>query len=316
MSFSLIHIFNKLKFDIRKRIQIFSARCSNFKFDFPLLFKLKETTIINSWVDYRNGILYNRNLGDDLNYYLLNIISNDHIRFKDCSFLSIIKRTNYLCIGSVIHHGNKNSIVWGAGCISQDGHIPKLKSVLAVRGPKTRECLISAGINCPKIYGDPVLLLPLIYRPTINKSNKIGIVLNMADESSFDLITTNTEDPFIKISVSKYSEWREVIDKIAECKLIISSSLHGLIIADAYNIPNIWVSVNGNNNVIGGDFKYLDYLESVKRHQLKPIDIEELMNNGVDKYLYLIDKPEIDLRPLLDKCPLKIDKSIINQYVS
>ena len=35
----------------------------------------------------------------------------------------------------------------------------------------------------------------------------------------------------------------EVLKKIISCKYIISNSLHGLIISDAYNVPNVWLNI-------------------------------------------------------------------------
>ncbi len=48
-----------------------------------------------------------------------------------------------------------------------------------------------------------------------------------------------------------------VIKQIAECECIVSSSLHGLIIADSLGIPNIHVKVT--NNLLGDGFKFDDY---------------------------------------------------------
>ena len=62
----------------------------------------------------------------------------------------------------------------------------------------------------------------------------------------------------------------QFVDELVSCEMIFSSSLHGLIIADAYNIPNRRVIFG--NKLIGGDFKFNDYEESKKA-----IDLEELI---------------------------------------
>ena len=45
--------------------------------------------------------------------------------------------------------------------------------------------------------------------------------------------------------------------QINSCKFILSSSLHGLIFADSYNIPNHKIIIS--DKIIGGDYKYKDY---------------------------------------------------------
>ena len=61
-----------------------------------------------------------------------------------------------------------------------------------------------------------------------------------------------------------------VINDILSCEKTISSSLHGLIVSDAYNIPNKWVKFNDKIN--GDDTKYYDYFKSVKRVDINYID--------------------------------------------
>ncbi|MFS1001607.1 polysaccharide pyruvyl transferase family protein [Enterococcus casseliflavus] len=52
----------------------------------------------------------------------------------------------------------------------------------------------------------------------------------------------------------------EVVRKIGECDYIISSSLHGLIVADSFNVPNI--RVTKTNKMFGDGFKFDDYYSS------------------------------------------------------
>jgi pyruvyltransferase len=70
-----------------------------------------------------------------------------------------------MVIGSIIGWmTNKDSIIWGSGVREPDNPLPAIpRKVLAVRGPLTRKYLISQGVECPEIYGDPALLLPKIY---------------------------------------------------------------------------------------------------------------------------------------------------------
>ena len=57
--------------------------------------------------------------------------------------------------------------------------------------------------------------------------------------------------------------FQSVINKIGKAKIVVSSSLHGLIFAEAYNKPAIWLKVT--DKIIGGNFKFHDYYEGTNR---------------------------------------------------
>lgn len=48
-----------------------------------------------------------------------------------------------------------------------------------------------------------------------------------------------------------------VLMRIAECETILSSALHGLIVADSLGIPNMWSTASGR--LLGGEYKFHDY---------------------------------------------------------
>ena len=64
-----------------------------------------------------------------------------------------------------------------------------------------------------------------------------------------------------------------VIHEMNKCHIIISSSLHGIICADALEIPNIWCEIS--NKVVGGGFKFRDYNSSIDYEQ-KPYSTRDL----------------------------------------
>lgn len=106
--------------------------------------------------------------------------------------------------------------------------------------------------------------------------------------------------------MKKYGNWLSVIDKIVECDMIISSSLHGIIVSDAYAIPNVWVEFS--DKVLGQGFKFRDYFLSVNKKTSEPIYIRTLSDFNhalLEKQTW--KKPNIDLSDLVASCPFTIN---------
>ena len=254
---------------------------------------------------------FDQNYGDSINPLFVEALSKTKIVRVDslCSSIPYIS-----VIGSVIEHLSAKSIVWGSGFISADSELKyKPLKVLAVRGPKSREKLLDMGIACPEIYGDPVLLLPKIYAPNIEKKYLLGVIPHVLDKES-EWIKHNCDDnPEIKvIDLAKGDVW-DVVDDILSCGKIASSSLHGIITADAYGIPSVWVEFS--DKVEGNGFKFLDYFESVGRTDTSPLvaDVElSLKDIEAAFYPYEID---IDLEMLMDAAPfdVRLDKNILQR---
>ena len=108
--------------------------------------------------------------------------------------------------------------------------------------------------------------------------------------------------------MTDYDDWKSVIEDICCCEAIVSSSLHGLIIADTYGIPN--ARVKFSDNVTGGDFKYDDYFESVSRAKKTPLLVT--FETEICELLALCSdwKPiSFNSKPLLNSCPFEILKN-------
>lgn len=262
--------------------------------------------IVKGWIRQNCSIIDNRNLGDELNYYLIQSLSGKRVIAYDSFFHG--NRKNYAIIGSVVELCNNKTIIWGSGAFQKEiGALPtKPLKVYAVRGPLTRNYLICNGVECPSVYGDPALLLPLIYKPKQNKHHRIGIIPHFNDLSSpiIDELIRVYQDCVI-IKLRNYVEWTEVIDTIANCDAVLSSSLHGLIIADAYKRPNVWVKFS--ERTFEGEFKYLDYFGGVGRLNKKPIDLnkdnwQEEIENALSKYNTI----DFNEKVLLEACPFEI----------
>jgi len=199
---------------------------------------------------------------------------------------------HYFMIGSILQRCTKNSIIWGSGFISESSVCKEIpKRVLAVRGPLTRKKLLNQGIACPEIYGDPALLLPEVYPVTNQKIKyKLGIIPHFLDKNNIEL-KKFADNLDIKIIDIQNKKPLKVIDEMLQCEKLISSSLHGIIISDAYHIPSVWIQFS---KPIGDDnFKFIDYFASVRRKDKSPFIFNKFKN--LDSILNVFEDYEIEI---------------------
>ena len=278
----------------------------NFLREILLYLSKRHTIVLNSFLDFRFGVFHHCNWGDDINkLFLADSLGQDVILYQNSKLSQFRCVENYMCIGSMLHDCNSQTIVWGSGFLSNDDKCKlkeKPKKVLAVRGKLSRQFLLEQGVECPAVYGDPALLLPLFYKPQKKKRYKLGVVAHIYDESNPLVQGLKGNNDVIIISLQSYDNWLHVIDKISECELILSSSLHGIIVSDAYGIPNAWVEFS--DKVIGNGFKFRDYFSSVSKNISEPIRITTPIDiNNLDRYKETWEAPACDLSKLIEACP-------------
>lgn len=252
----------------------------------------------------------NCNWGDDLNRYLIEKISGKKVVHARCI---LFPQTFYLCIGSIIQwFADENAIVWGAGLI-EPAIVKPCKEYRAVRGPLTRTVLLNQGIDCPEVYGDPALLMPLYYHPSISKVYKIGLICHYSEIGSKCIRNILKSKNLHFIDIRRYGTCTDFVDEVLSCEYIISSSLHGCIISDAYGIPNLW-SRFSDYQAEGCNFKFRDYFLSVKKQVNSPFIITEdsAMNTIIEEIKEKWTKPIIDLDKLMDACPFSKENE--NKY--
>lgn len=111
------------------------------------------------------------NLGD----YLGLVVTNWMLQRKGLSLDDYVeKKKHLLTVGSGAVKSYQNMTVWGSGVerelpqrfrrFFQRRWFRKL-DIRAVRGPLTRAYLMKLGHQVPEVYGDPAILMPLIYSP-------------------------------------------------------------------------------------------------------------------------------------------------------
>jgi len=270
--------------------------------------------LINGFVYYEKDKVRHENWGDDINYYFLKeIVQKPTLMYNQISLAIRFKLKNYLVIGSTIDMLCKeNTEVWGAGIIDEKKSLSiKPRKVHAVRGPLTRKKLIEQGVECPEIYGDPALLIPYYYKAKLKRKYLFGFIphrsnLERIDDFLVDGIRLSERIDILVIDLSKYDKWTDIVDQICSCENILSASLHGLIMAEAYGIPNLWIEFG--KPLIGGHFKFHDFFLSIARDREFPYIIQdfELSIKDIQKELSFWEPGNINLQPLIDSAPFPI----------
>lgn len=248
-------------------------------------YKIKNFSIIDYYNYINDDLLLIRywdkspNFGDFMNPFIFESITKKKVKsaFKVINFL---KKTEIMGIGSIISGDLKNSVIWGSGVISNDIKIKEgPKEVLHIRGKYSKKVLEKHGIKCPEIYGDPAVLLPEIVSPSLIKKFKLGILIHYYDNNNkfvLDFIKKFKSEEIIFIN--PLDNLFEIIEKITSCDYVLSSSLHGLIVAEAYGIPSLRLK---SNELSGGDFKFNDYYSSIglNKHNVLYLKLNEINLN-------------------------------------
>ena len=233
------------------------------------------------------------NWGDIVTPFLIRALTNREVK----------RGHGYGCIysvGSIISNIRSGGQLWGCGLLSRR-HIPAPFPadvlVHAVRGPLTRKALLAVGIPVPEVYGDPVLLMPYLCRSDNHPRTEIGIICHYNDVPYLGDISGKQSYRIIDIQAGL----RKVLEDVLDCKAIVSSSLHGLILAEAYGKPAAWLQMDKGKHLAGRNFKFKDYFLSTQRRPLcnrvrggRTLDLNRIQ---------WLSSPIIDLQPFLTAFP-------------
>lgn len=171
--------------------------------------------------------------------------------------------------------------------VSAYKHLPP-PLILAVRGKLTAKVLKQElHWDIPDVFGDPALLMPKFYKPKNNADAKNKIVI-LPHHSHLKIFSTmDFGEGTLLSNVGK--GLLNVIDDIANAKCCISTSLHGLIVAQAYNVPWVWIRL-ADKKLAGDDFKFEDFFTTLAREEvadcmvtvenLKQLDIKKLASTA------------------------------------
>jgi pyruvyltransferase len=167
---------------------------------------------------------------------------------------SLLRRITREAWQRIIPGGGRRLKIWGTGFI-EDGpqRSTFMLDVLAVRGPLSRDRL---GLGPQTVLGDPGILAPMLLKSRPPKKHRWGIIPHYVDADAPEVQRLARATPHA-IVIPMTIDPLESLRMIAECECIASSSLHGLIAADALGLPNWRLHFGGG--ITGGDYKFRDY---------------------------------------------------------
>lgn len=194
------------------------------------------------------------NFGDYLSLKLLERIVNGPVQIHQKQKGSDEKKL--LAVGSIISFAATGDVIWGSGINGKALALSNYKfsnlDVRAVRGPLTRYFLMhNFNIKVPEVYGDPALLIPYFFPEFKRKAKPTHEYLIIPHYSEQMLFPKE----LYKNVVYPTDPWDKVIEKILDSKFIISGSLHGIIIAEAFGIPARLLRITYTEHI----FKFMDY---------------------------------------------------------
>ena len=247
------------------------------------------------------------NFGDQITQFIVSQVTGRPPKYvRPQSQLS-----HHLWTGSILEFANRNTTVWGSGFISASLKLRQSpKEILAVRGELTRASLLEQGIKCPEVFGDPGELLKyFLPKDNFSKQYGVGVVPHYTEYELFKNF------PFPNLHIINPMEKVEVVvAEINSCDYIFSSSLHGIIVADCYNIKcqpfQLKAKVSELRSTEYGDFKYLDYFSvtNEKNRKILNYTIEELADVCASHFDQVdhVYKDQTRLKNFINACPLDL----------
>lgn len=216
---------------------------------------LKKGSVIVYFSDF------NVNWGDHLNLHLFRrILSVPVVSSK--RIFNIYNKKRVYGIGSILSPDLKDAVIWGSGFIKDTPLIREAPyKILALRGKLTEGVFQRNAIGVPGLYGDPALLFPRFYDIKAPVKYKLGIIPHYKELSHPVIQKLKALRPADITIISPLLGIESFAEQILSCEAIVSSSLHGLILSEAYGKPTCRFTLT--DEIIGGDFKFNDYYSGV-----------------------------------------------------
>ncbi|TSI13934.1 polysaccharide pyruvyl transferase family protein [Brevibacterium aurantiacum] len=216
----------------------------------------------------------------------------------------------------VVHRSNMH--IWGTGLMNVPtrSRIRELSgldwTISAVRGHRTRTTLQDQlGWCIPNVVGDPGLLFPRVFSDsTTPTQDAIAVIPHYAHKTVLNRDLVESQECLF-VDVERSPE--EVASDIQRSRLVISTSLHGLILAQAYGVPWLWLKVV-DRHLAGQDFKFEDFFSTVDRESVSvlacsTVDIQSINFRTIAKNSRL-PTPRYSLNALEQAFPYDVARPV------
>lgn len=206
------------------------------------------------------------------------------------------ERCELAAVGSILHRlkhrwYNRRVHVWGSGFIEEHRPISSCHYYHAVRGWRTARQLRGVDVPC---VGDPGLLADRLLpeHATVPKTHRLGLVPHYKERDDARIAALAAQVPGTTV-LDVFLEPVEFLRRAAACEFILSSSLHGLIVADSLGLPNAWMSLSGL--VRGAGFKFLDYYSAFGFENPQPVDLTGGLSAAtITEWARACERPRLD----------------------
>jgi hypothetical protein len=191
------------------------------------------------------------NFGDDLNPWLWQQLLPNFFNDAD--------KELFIGVGTLLNHripAAPSVTVFGSG--HGYGRLPAINAnwrFYCVRGPLTARSL---GLSDELAITDPASLAAQLYNAPVQKKYKVSFIPHCESARLGDWAQV------CQLAGVNYIDSRQpflqVFDAIRQSELLLTSAMHGAILADSYRVP--WVPVKAYSHI--SQFKWQDWLQSVQ----------------------------------------------------
>ena len=264
-------------------------------------------------MEYRISYPTVSNMGDLLNKDMLEAVFGINVKkasTNNCNMVAIGSHLNSLLNSPGLKISPKQKIirrfkkvyVWGTGFINYSSFDAPFSfhnvEILSLRGKLTLsrvEKILGRSLDIP--LGDGGLLASKWIGYGQEKKHRVGIIPHYKEKDSPLLreMLDFYDDSFL---VDLGKEPIDVVREIASCEVVLSSSLHGLIIADSFHIPNAHILLYPfGEKMLGDGYKFSDYYSAFDLLD-KPVDCSDrrkwpLVTDIIDSYA--VDRSRVEL---------------------